>query len=528
MTTVLKKALLASLLLLACLLSLIACIVAYAFWVNEPEQPRAFARLDEQAAMLVGEVAQAKALDFNMEAHPFMASQGNNGMHADSYNSDVHAKGPLGNNPQINTRRGSMLYGGQCATLTFDSEGHLLMLCAGFSGFRIHLLEARTLRLLAEYKLPIRPSMYDALFYLDFSYIMEDSSGAYFYLDAQDRVVMAASDQSIRRIAHKQDAKGQWAFYTENQWDLSQHVPHDCTHSGNIRPTGECDPITAVLPDFQGLLWWVTRQGRLGTLNPDTGVVKGIQLSGEEIQNGFAVASDGIYIVSDHALYQFSANEVGEPIIGWQQVYDRGSHRKVGTINQGSGTSPTLIGDDYITITDNADGRIRLNVYHRQTDFKGERLLCSIPLFDEGHSVTDNSVIAINRSIIIENNAGYRSVFSQKDWSKAGGGISRIDIREDNSGCDRVWHSNEKSPSVVPKLAYQTGLAYFYTFELREDGDSDWYLTALDFETGETRFRIRTGQGTQFNNNWSPIALAPDGTAYIGTFGGVIAIWDGS
>jgi hypothetical protein len=35
-----------------------------------------------------------------------------------------------------------------------------------------------------------------------------------------------------------------------------------------------------------------------------------------------------------------------------------------------------------------------------------------------------------------------------------------------------------------------------------------------------------TGVGQAFDNNWSPITLAPDGTAYVGTFGGLVALWD--
>ena len=421
---------------------------------------------------------------------------------------------------------GSKLPGGQCATLTFDREDRLVALCAGMLGFRIQLLEPRSLNLLAEYELPIRPSSYEALIHRDKSKIMEDSSGAYFYLDNEDRVVMAASDQSIRRIAHRLDADGTWRFHTTDIWDLSQDVPHDCVTPTNWSPEGECDPITAVMPDHDGNIWWVTRRGRIGTLNPDSGQIQSTEVSGEEIQNGFSVARDGVYVVSDHAMYRFYAGANGEPLIGWREAYDRGTRRKVGTINQGSGTTPTLLGKDYVTIADNADGRMNLIVYRRQQAVTGERQVCSIPLFDEGHSVTDNSMIGLNRSIVIENNAGYTSAHAQQNWDNAGGGIMRIDVREDESGCDVRWRSEERSTSVVPKLSAANGLAYFYTFEPQPGGENAWYLTALDFHTGQTRFKILTGYGSNFDNNWAPLTLAPDGTAYVGTSKGLVAIWD--
>ena len=496
---------------------------------SEPTDPKPIEGATAAAPAFIGKPATPKPITFDMPPHPYMGAQGLNAMHSDGYSSDVHpGGGPLGNNIQMISRVGiTTAPGGQCATLTFDSKHRLVALCAAMTGFRLHLIEPRSLRLLAEYKLPIRPSSYDAIIKRDKSYIMEDSSGAYFYLDDQDRVVMAASDQTIRRIGHRQDASGTWSFETQDLWDLSDEVPHDCTTPTNWEPDGECDPITAVMPDHDGLIWWVTRHGRLGTLDPDSGTIKSTRLDNEEIQNGFSVAADGVYIVSDHAMYRFHSGAKGEPLLGWREAYDRGSSRKVGTINQGSGTTPTLMGEDYVTITDNADGRINLVVYHRQQDHEGPRQVCSVPLFDDNHSVTDNSMVAFNRSILIENNAGYTSAYEQEEWATTAGGIMRIDVRADQSGCDVIWHSQERSPSVVPKFSALNGLAYFYTFEVQEDGNIAWYLTALDYETGATQFKILTGIGKTFDNNWAPLTLAPDGTAYVGTAKGLVGIWDG-
>ena len=79
----------------------------------------------------------------------------------------------------------------------------------------------------------------------------------------------------------------------------------------------------------------------------------------------------------------------------------------------------------------------------------------------------------------------------------------------------------------MPKLSTENGLVYFYTFE-EQDNEEDvaWYLMALDVETGKTAFKIRTGAGKNFDNNWAPITLGADGTAYVGSLKGLIAIWD--
>jgi hypothetical protein len=210
----------------------------------------------------------------------------------------------------------------------------------------------------------------------------------------------------------------------------------------------------------------------------------------------------------------------------WREPYDRGSRRKPGLINQGAGSTPTLLGDRYVTTNDNADGRVNLLVYRREPEFRGERLICRVPLFEADASAAEFSMIAWNRSIILVNTFGYRNAFQQSDWDSVAGGIVRIDIREDESGCDTVWSSAERSPSIVAKLSTATGLVYAYTFQPQENGENAWYLTALDPDTGETVFKILTGAGSQFDGNWGAITLGADGTAYLSTLKGMVAVWD--
>lgn len=49
----------------------------------------------------------------------------------------------------------------------------------------------------------------------------------------------------------------------------------------------------------------------------------------------------------------------------------------------------------------------------------------------------------------------------------------------------------------------------------------------MDFRTGERRWRQLTGTGPLYDNNWAPITLGPDGTAYVGVFNGIVAVRDG-
>jgi len=157
----------------------------------------------------------------------------------------------------------------------------------------------------------------------------------------------------------------------------------------------------------------------------------------------------------------------------------------------------------------------------------GARQVCRQPVFARGASSTDNSLIAAGRSLVVENNFGYTGPTSVEGARTTSPGIERVDVNRDGTGCRRVWRSNETAPSVVPKLSLGSGLVYTYTQPPNQpNGGDGWYLTGIDFRTGRTVFRRLTGEGLGFNNNYAPVTIGPDGTAYIGTLGGLVAVRD--
>lgn len=500
-------------------------------WLIDREEKSAIALQDSTVGVeltaFVDSTYQPKQLEPGGEPqHPYMANTDSSTMHSGSWESDVHpAFAVYDKHPKILTRRAGGALARQCATFAFTSNGYPVIMCGGLTGFRLQLIHPENLDLLAYFDLPMRPSAFQAMIEKNPDITFTDSSGgAYFYLDNEDRVVVADSKQVLRRIKPVQHGDNNWEFEVTDRWDLGDFVPHDCVHYNNLSPEGECDNITTVMPDYNGLIWWVTRNGRVGSLNPETGKVQHTGLDGEEIQNSFALDETGAYIISDYALYKMHL-VAGKPEILWRIPYDRGSGRNVGSINQGSGTSPTLLGTDYITFTDNADDYMHILVARRGALAEGQkRLICSVPVFAKGRSATDNSMIGYKRSIILENNHGYTNSLMQTDYDAVTGGVVRIDIREDETGCDIVWRNELKVPSVVPKLSLGNGIAYFYSFELLENKDRLWSLVGLDFNTGKEVLRIPTGTGEAFNNNWSSIAIAPNGDTYVGTRKGFIQL----
>jgi len=445
--------------------------------------------------------------------HPFMASNGWNNMHCDAYMSDACFKsGPLANNSVVNsTFRGIA----ECVTICFTSDGQMVTCCVSPLTPRLIMMDPDTLEETARYTLPRRP----IFSFLDPIGLFEDTSGgAYFYLDNEDRIVVATHEQAIEIIqVLPQD------FELAKKYELSDYVID--------LEFPERDKIGCALPDWDGNIWFVSRYGVVGVINVTDDSIKTIELTNnsvrEEIQNSFAVAEDGVYIVSDHALYRFNLND--EITMDWRVEYDRGTRRKPGMLSQGSGTTPTIT-DKFVVIGDNADPKMRMNIYHRNNGL----LACSIPLFEDNKSCTENSPIAISHdngttSIIVVNSYGHKNLLNLTLGRVTEPGITRIDVIPDSQvgyTCKEVWTSDEYPCSALPKLTTGNGLIYLYTKTPATLWPNPWYLATLDFRTGKTVYKLLVGSSFTFNNNWGPINIGPDGTVYIGMLLGLISIRD--
>jgi hypothetical protein len=431
--------------------------------------------------------------------NPFMAPNGRSNIHNDAYMTDTYTvPGPLGDGPEP-----SSLFARECASVTFDSQGRIVTICVGLDRPVLALLDPHTLATLAAMPLPLRNLTSGSNPFTDFS------GGGYFYLDDQDRAVLPTNDRHLLVVAET-PAPG---FQVVRDYDLSGAVPAS-------------DAIESALPDWSGRFWFVTRQGMVGTVDRSSGAVKTLTLPGEGISNSFAVdETGGVFVVSDKALYRFDAGSAGEPKITWRAVYPNSGIHKPGQSDAGSGTTPTLIGKDWVTITDNADP-MDVVVYRRNQ--AKPRLVCMEPVFRQGASSTDQSLIATDRSIVAENNYGYSGIAATTNGGTTEPGLTRVDVVKSTSNgsvsysCRTAWTSDERAPSVVPKLSLANGLLYTYTKPPRSDSVDAWYLTALDFRTGRTVYRRLAGTGLGFNNNYAPVTLGPDGTAYVGVLGGLV------
>ena len=404
--------------------------------------------------------------------HPFMAPNGRSNLHNDAYMTDVYPglDGPLGRD----TSTGAALFTRECGSVTFDSKDRIVTICVGLDRPVLALLDPGTFDALAKLDLPPRNLGGDP--FTDFS------GGGYFYLDHRDRAVVPTTSRHVLVVGQTP----QPGFVIERDHDLTDVVP-------------EGDAIISVLPDWEGRIWFATRAGQVGWIEPKSGAVVSRAL-GEPIGNSFAVDRRGVFIVTDAALYRFQAL-AGHVRTIWRETYEN------------------------ISVTDNADP-MQIVVYKRRRQVEGKRRVCREPVFESGASATDQSLIGTRRSMVVENNFGYSGITATSNGGTTSPGLTRVVIDRDGRGCRTVWESEEMAPSVVPKLAAGSGLVFTYTKPRMPSGDDAWFLTAIDYHTGRTVYRRLAGTGLGYNNNFAPVTIGPDDTAYVGVLGGITRFED--
>ena len=487
-----------ALLALAALLTLSAAALAA---VPIPQNQSELAGLET----FTGHKAKPHRVDApRIPRHPFMAANGRNAVHNDAYQSDTYRNsGPLGDDLRLFSQsidgRGGI---GSCGiTIAFDKRGRLITTCISATTVELRLMDPE-LNTVASHRLPPRiiPPGVNPL---------QSPGGAYFYVDNKDRAVVSLGRQ-IFVVAIKGDTLERVRTY-----DLTSAIPAD-------------DQLNSALPDWSGRLWFVTRRhGIVGALDPDSGRVLGTKRTGEAIGNSFAMDETGaVYVVTDTAQYRFDAGRGGKPKVTWRYRYKNIHKQKPGQFDAGSGTTPTLMGKHYLSIADNA-ARMNVVVLRRDKRVKRgqRRLVCEQPVFRKGAGATENSIIATDRSMIVENNYGYAPPPDATMGGKTTKpGVARVDVKRNGKGCRTAWNSLEISPSTVPKLSLANGLIYIYT---KPKGLPDrWYLTAVDFRTGKTVWRRLMGTGTLFNVHYAGITISPSGVLYAGVLGGTVGIED--
>ncbi len=360
--------------------------------------------------------------------NPHLAPDPNSNIHNDTWMTDAYAgPGPRGTNLQ--TQLGA-LPPSLCGSLTFDSHGRIITICpSSVAPPMLRMLDPATLEVLGELALPDAPAPPNTPVFQNFA------GGGYFFLDDRDRVWTATKTSHL------------WVLTAGAGTEFRRVADYDLTSV-----VGPDDRIVSALPDFRGRVWFVTkRSGTVGVLDPDTGRIRKLR-TGEAIDNSFAIGRRAVYVVSDRRMYRLSAGRDDRPRVDWKSRYRNSGIVKPSQVGAGSGTTPTILPGGLVAITDNADP-MNVVVYRTAKRLRRgrDRVVCEVPVFARGASATENTLLGSGRSLIVENNYGYRDPFGPQAGTITETGFARVDVNRRHTGCRVVWtNTTERAPSVVP------------------------------------------------------------------------------
>lgn len=439
--------------------------------------------------------------------NPYAGPDGTATMHGDTGSSDATPLPGPRPGPLASDR---VALQSACPTVLVGSDGYPVALCTTIFGLTptVHLLDPADGGSLAE--LPLAKGSL--------------LGGVYAYLDQQDRLVAVDGERRLLRIGHHRTASGAWTLTVDSTLPLAGAVP-------------DGDAVTGLSPDWQGRVWFATGGGVVGTADDRTGAVHALALpAGERIANSISTAPAGTAVATTHATYLLTADPDGAPRIAWRRAYDRGPGRKPGQLGWGTGSTPTFFGPstgtDYVTVVDNAAPTVNLLVY-RAGDGSP---VCSVPVLRAGGSGSENSPVAVGNTVLVASTYGYPYPKLPEDAGPAvpssgafRGGLSRVDVRADGSGCDLAWDNRVRS-AAVPRLSTADGLIHTVLRAPVIPGTDatsaldPYYYAEIDPRTGVVVRTQYTGAGFVFDTLQMVGSIAPGGVVYQGTTTGVLRI----
>lgn len=514
------------------------------------------------------------------------AARGWGFMHDDTANSDATmSSGPRQEDLVHETKNTEGIFAGMVPTTTYVTVGgkrFLLGLAFGNRRFRLRKLETRLKAwraddgvLVAEFSdIPPRENLNlaDALTLKGRASLFHDTSGgAYFVVLKRDAtsvdVMIPAIGQQLLFITFDGTSFSNRTVVQLDGTPGETLPPHSPLHKDDeligAMPVWRDEGATADVAAH----WWVTGDGLVGVTDPslpakfrtfDLGAFGASHP--ETVANSLAVGKKGAYIISNQALYRFEYCD-GEVRPIWRYPYaveELPDTKRLNTF--GSGTTPTLMGDDYVAI---ADGAERMSVVVVP---QGQALSATHPApaadavpapgpvakyavfgdaADTGtaESGCENSVIAAFRTgadgtsrwrIFIGNTWGYQTPFSEVYLRSAGTqGLECLELTESGGmpSLRRVWANTINVGTAPAKLSMTNQVVFFYAMDVEVVGALDrrrrteWSLMGLDAEDQSVRFRLeigktgrfvakRPGMGSRkYENAWGTMMLTDGGLA---------------
>jgi hypothetical protein len=186
-----------------------------------------------------------------------------------------------------------------------------------------------------------------------------------------------------------------------------------------------------------------------------------------------------------------------------------------------------------VAIVDNADERVHLEVVGVDGRAAGTPV-CSTAVLSEGGPGSENSPIGAGRSVFVAGTYGYPyprypegAGPSDPPSADFAGGMTRVDVRDDGSGCDVVWESAVRS-AALPKLSTASGtITTFTRTDPAGDGPGPAFAYAvIDAADGEVLAEQALGPSGADTLQLAG-TTAPGGVLYQGTLGTILRVSPG-
>jgi hypothetical protein len=456
-----------------------------------------------------GPALPPRALSPAPPQNPWAAGRGLSSQHGDTGASDTSPLAGPGAGPLVSAHLDLLA---ACPSIFPLESGLLLAVCTQITDQvpLVYLVDPRALTTLAT-----RALVQGGLF-----------GGVYPYLDQQERLVVVDGANDLLRIAATRSASGSWSLSVQETRALGPALREHCGAT-------DCDGVVGLAPDYQGRVWFATARGLIGTVGLEGAVQTAALPSGESVANSIATAPAGTAVVTDRALYLLRANVDGRPMVLLRASYERGPARKPGQLSWGSGSTPTFFGprtgSEYLAISDNARPT---NLIVLRTDGSATPV-CKLQIAGSAGDGTENSPIGYDRSVFVTSTFGYPYPALPADAGESvppsaplRGGMARVDIADDESGCTQTWSIDVRS-AAVPKLSTHDGM--IYTVERKPLLSSglaspiDRYAhVVIDAASGAVLTR-RELLGIPDTMQLAG-TLAPDQTLYQGTIAGILRL----
>jgi len=369
-------------------------------------------------------------------SHPYMKYSLPSAMHEDSYSSDVsNLPGPIPENVKVqyfHVLQKKEGFSGMCPAFDFVNDSTMVTLSFGRENTTLLLLHVTdTIEVLDQIEVPGRGTkVMELIGKKGREKIFHNTAGgAYSYLSDKDHYYIPGANNNILRIQIK-DRKFEDEIIEST--NIKKQIEAGDLVDEHLSEKDKMNLLTALMPDIHGNIWFTSRHGIVGLIHRDDLTKEGcmrvyasyigffgtidkinkhfdshfksfedIELfreiekytpefkekfreafmttedTREEIQNSFSIGKDGVYIVSNYALYKLHFNEENKRIEldpKWVEAYKTGdlvyaNDRKVkpGQLNAGSGTTPTLMDDRFVAICDNDSLQVNLCIYSQET-----------------------------------------------------------------------------------------------------------------------------------------------------------------